>query len=301
MEFFRNILDARPRIEKTIQKYGYATEHNYHWYQYCSADRKGKSDGILALSADGSALLTQENDRINYVFSEPLANGDRRQEILEEYLEYVFAKTDVKKVSLELNTGLRKKLLANLPSHLRASATNYTLEWPVMNLEKFDLALPGGHFKHIRNARSKFYREHKVEIKDARQVEKKELEKIVDDWKKQRGAKDRTWSDRYYNMIENGFAGTQGGRAMVVDGEIHGFNAGWLIPNSQRYYGAVGLHDYSYADLGLMIYLEDLEWMKKQGFKEADMGGGEKALTNFKNQFNPESFYKTHVFSVVRK
>jgi len=31
------------------------------------------------------------------------------------------------------------------------------------------------------------------------------------------------------------------------------------------------------------------------------MGGGEKALTEFKNKFHPVAHYKTHIFSVVKQ
>lgn len=74
-----------------------------------------------------------------------------------------------------------------------------------------------------------------------------------------------------------------------------------MIPNSNTFYGAIGLHNYSYVGLGDVLYLEDLSWLKSQGIREANMGGGESGLTAFKEKFHPKYSYKTHIFSIMRK
>lgn len=94
----------------------------------------------------------------------------------------------------------------------------------------------------------------------------------------------------------------EGRRVLIVDGRVVGLNAGWKIPNSARFYGAIGLHDYSLPDLGAILYLEDLIWMKEQGYKEADTGGSDTTLLKFKSQFGrAASQYKTHIFSITKK
>ncbi len=123
---------------------------------------------------------------------------------------------------------------------------------------------------------------------------------IIEEWRKKRGAHDRAYFFPYHNFIDGNFKGAAEARVFVVDGKAVGINAGWMIPNTRRFYGAVGIHNYSLPDLGDMLYLEDLMWLKKHNYKEADMGGGESALTNFKIKFQPKSFYKTHSFSVVK-
>jgi hypothetical protein len=105
----------------------------------------------------------------------------------------------------------------------------------------------------------------------------------------------------YHHAIDGNFEGMDEARVFMVDGSAAGINAGWMIPNSDRFYGAVGVHDYSVDDLGAALYLEDLVWLKGHGYHEADMGGSEKSLLAFKNKFSPESFYKNDVFSVVKK
>ena len=34
MQFYEDMIAERPRIERAIQKYGWAAEHNFGWYQY---------------------------------------------------------------------------------------------------------------------------------------------------------------------------------------------------------------------------------------------------------------------------
>ena len=148
----------------------------------------------------------------------------------------------------------------------------------------------------------KFYREHQVSICDAKNYgDRDSLHAVVDNWKKRRGGHDRGMTGVYHHVIDGGFEGMDEARVFVVDGKEAGFNAGFMIPNSDRFYGAIGIHDYSVDDLGTMLYLEDLMWLKNHGYHEADMGGSEKPLLAFKNKFSPDSFYKNDIFSVVKR
>lgn len=124
---------------------------------------------------------------------------------------------------------------------------------------------------------------------------------MVFDWKKARTAGDKAYYEEYINIIDGNFKGTDTARIFVVDGKPAGMNAGWMIPNSERFYGAIGLHDYSWPELGDMLYLEDLEYLKSHGYGEVDMAGSWHGLLDFKKKFLPESYYKTHVFCVAKK
>ncbi len=301
MEFYENPVEARQLIEETIKRFGYAPEHHFDWWQFCADPKKGERN-VFAAGGQGDGLLTVAEEGSTLVFSSPIAPPERRKAILIEYLESVLEQPDVKKVWLELETPLRKEFLKALPEKFKANLINYTLTWPVYNLKTFDPALPGGHFKYLRKEKHKFYRDHVISIADAKQFgDKQSLHDIVDVWRKRRGARDRAFYARYHNVIGGNFAGTAEARVFLVNGKPMGFNAGWRIPNRERFYGAVGIHNYEVPGLGLMLYLEDLEWLKARGYGEADMAGGEAALTAFKNEFLPESYYQTHVFSVVRK
>ena len=299
MDFYSDIEKARPRIEESIKKFGYAPEHAvYHFF----FSREKMEKLVFAHFADGAGLFIFQGDEAWRVFSEPIAPVERRAPILTEFLAHVFADMRIKKVWLELYGKTRRDVLSALPQHLRANATSYTLYWPVFDLTAFDTGLSGGRFKDLRNARSKFYREHRVEVVDARTVDKNLLHAIPDMWKKMRRAHDRTYTEVFHNYIESGFKGAAFARTLIVDGHAAGINAGWPVPNNaSTYYAAIGLHDYSFKDLGDMLNLEDFVFLKRAGYAYADFAGGEKALTNYKLKFGEAETYASFVFSVVRR
>ncbi len=301
MIFFDDVIAERPRIEEAIRKFGYAPEHNFDWYRFYTDD--GERD-VFAAGDHGEGLLTMTSDGEARVFSGPVASPGRRVFLLAEYIGQIFREMpDIKKVWLELETSLRKELLRALPERAHANPINYTLVWPVMNMKTFDITLPGKHYKFLRKERNGFYRDHTVTVADAKKFEdKKSLRAIIDVWKKKRKVHDRAYCAEYYHVIDGNFEGTSTARVFIVDGKAVGINAGWMIPNSDRFYGAIGIHDYSMPNLGAMLYLEDLAWLKSHGYGEVDMGGVEEGGgLEFKKEFMPESFYKTHVFSVVRR
>jgi hypothetical protein len=253
---------------------------------------------------NGEGLLTiEERDKKRItVFSSPIASPSRRAKIIIEYLEKIFELLEIEKVIFELESFLYKEVLGGLPKNLKARAINYTLTWPVYNLKNLDASLAGGHWKTLRKAKNKFYENYLVSVADAKTYQDKEsLRLIINEWRKKRGGSDRSHFSAYNNFIEGDFRGADEARVFIVNNKAVGINAGWLIPNSNRFYGALGIHNYSLPDLGDVLYLEDLLWLKEHGYKEADMGGGEGALTSFKSKFYPESFYKTNIFSVVKK
>lgn len=298
MTFFEDQTIYKTRAQGAIEQYGYAPEHNFDWY-ICNTEPEQQA--VVVEWPDGTQLLTHKEKKEWYLFSEPLVPIQNAGHRIAEFTEVVFESSDIQKVVLELRTQTRKAVLDTLPKTLRASAINYSMTWPVMNMEKFDPILPGGHWKHIRNARNKFYREHRVEIVDAQNVPREELYGLIDRWRKKRNGHDRAYYHHYKNIIDSHFKPTTHAHSMIVDGHVVGLNAGWPIPNTNQYYAAIGIHDYSSPDLGIMLYLADLEFFKKEGMKIVDMAGGEKALTMFKNQFLPESWYKTFVFSIVKR
>ena len=298
MQFLSDVEKKHDIIQASIDKYGYAPEHNFDWY-LCNTEPN--QIAVVAFWPDGELLLTHKEKKEWYVFSEPVMPVRDAGTRIAEFASRVFEDVEIKKIVFELRAETRRAALNALPKTLRACAINYTLVWPVMNMKSFDPALPGKHWKHIRNARNAFYRDHKVEVFGAKTREKEELHALIDAWKKTRPAHDRAYTHTFHHLIDYSFRGTSEARAFVVDGRLRGLNAGWKIPNSDLYYGSVGIHDYFHRDLGLILYLDDLVWLKERGYSETDMGGGEGALTAFKNQIFPERWYKTFVFSIVRR
>ncbi len=301
MIFFNNTLSEQLRIEKAIEKYGYVPEHNFWWYQY---QQEKKSKNVFVEFEDGMGLLTIEEKDIKKcsVFVSPIAPLQSRVYIILKYLDYVFQSKDIEKVTFELEDELYKKLINALPDNLKARRINYSFTWPIYNITKFESSLPGKHWKTLRKTKNNFYQNHSVIVSDAKEYkDKKALHFIIDEWKNKRGRNDKAHVALYHNFIDENFKGATEARVLIIDGKACGINVGWMIPNSNRFYGALGIHDYSVPGLGDILYLEDLMWLKVHGYKEANMGGGEAALTNFKNKFQPESSYKTRIFSIVKK
>lgn len=299
MKLYTDVATFLPLIEESIKKFGYAAEHNADHYLYDGVDHKKT---VLAGFPDGSALLAFRDPQSWSVFSEPVAPPERRATTLVEFTIEVLKKDPgVKKVAFELHGPTRREFLKALPPTLRPCRINFTLTWPVFDLAVFDPKLPGGFYKDLRNALNKFYREHSVEVVDAQAVEKRALHIVVDSWKDRRPPRDRVQPKLYHAYIKNDFRGTTSARVLKVDNRIVGINAGWDIPNSSSYYAAIGLHDYSLKDLGDIMYLEDLTFLKKAGYANVDMGGSWRSAIAYKLKFGPAKTYKSFVFSVVRK
>lgn len=299
LKFYDDINKSQELIENSIKKYGYAPEHNFYWYKdYIDDDE----NGIFVANKKGEGILAMNSDDESRVFSSPVAPINKGVELLIEYIELSFKNKNIKKIWIELETPLRLKFLRVLGNKFKCNPINYSLIWPIMNMKTFDLSLPGKHFKFLRKERNKFYQNHKVEVFNAKEFKDKDsLLLIIENWKKNRMVHDRAYTVEYRNIINDNFKGTTAARVFVVDGKAVGINAGWMIPNSDTFYGSVGLHDYSLPYLGQMLFLEDITFLKNNNFGLVNMGGGEKKLTKFKDEFLPESYYKTHLFSVVRK
>jgi len=302
LRFFEDTVADQSQVEALIKKFGWTAEHNYYWYQYYQHYYEPAQKNIF-VEGDHGALFTAYDtvDKNYFVVFDPAAAQEQRAPLLVEYIDWIFSNTSAEKVWFQLELPTRKELIRALPEKYRCCRIYYTLTWPIYDLQKFDPTLPGGHFKALRKEMHKFYREHQVTLQDARTFEDRaSLHAIVDNWKKTRTHHDMAMTGVYHDLIDAGFKGMDEARVFIVDGQPAGFNAGWKIPNSDRFYGGVGIHNYSVDNLGTMLYLEDLVWLKERGYPEADMGGTEKSALPFKKKFGPVAFYKSSIFSVVK-
>lgn len=304
MEIIEDPKIFKPLVGKAIEKFGFAPEHNTDWWLF---NVESTEKAIYFSWPDGTGLTTQ---RANlpaggewYTFSEPLCPSEMAARRVVEFTQYVLSDFPaITEVVVEVLTKTSNELLSLLPANLIGEDIYYQPVWPVMNLDKFDPTLPGSHFKGVRNAKSKFTREHRLEVVDAYLIAKEKLYRLIDDWAKHRKALDDPLSTAYHNLVAGEFCGCDTARVLVVDGEPAGINAGWRIVNSERFYHSVGIHDYSIREFGLILYLENLEWMKNAGYKTADMGGSEAGDSLFfKDRFLPETHYTTDMFSIVHR
>lgn len=272
MKIYDNIEAERDRIEASIKKYGWTSDHNLGWWLMCPYKDTGKP--VFVQFDDGSGLLTYKYSDEWSVWSDPLTDKGLAAERINEFASLVLNE-QIKEVwcvdvSEEIYPALKKE------SRFKLSGIDYSLFWPVLDMKKFEPDLSGGNFKEMRNAKNKFYREHEVQVVNAVDVAKSDLHKIVDDWKKRVSRRSDIYDLKYHKAIDDDFKGFATARVLVVDGKPAGFNAGYEVPNHPgRFAGVIGLHDYSLKDLGTILWLEDLGWIKNAGYKELDMQGSE--------------------------
>ena len=118
----------------------------------------------------------------------------KKQEELKEFLDYAFS-NNAKKVWCEFKTDFRKKVINALKdSNHKVNKINYTLVWPVFDMKQWNGdKMEGKDWKDIRYYWNKFFKEHKVEFVDLKDVTKEELKDLVKKWKESRNNKDKTF------------------------------------------------------------------------------------------------------------
>ncbi len=273
--FYQNTEAERERIAPAIENYGHTSDHNLDWWACAIITREGVP--VFAAWPDGMGILAHRYPCMWRIWSDPLCTAEEMAQRVGEFAEKVFRDPAVAAlwcddISDAVYPALQQR------GTLKLDDIFYSLKWLVMDMAAYDPALPGGRYRELRNARNKFYREHAVEIIDAGTANKKGLQRIVDEWKKlcSEPRKEDVYDLRYRLAIERGFRGFTTARVFVVDGVPRGVNAGYEVPNKpKRFAGIVGIHDYSLKDLGTGLWLEDLEWIKRAGYRELDMQGSE--------------------------
>ena len=301
IRFFDDIEQERYRIQSCISKYGWTSDHNLDWFADSIIGEDGKP--VFVEFSDGTGLLAHKYPDKWRIWSDPLSEKNIAAQKIYELAKLILA-GDIKEFWCDdVSDGIYPEL-QKLKS-LKLNDVYYSLYWPVLEMAKYSPTLLGGHFKDTRNARNKFYREHKVEILKTSDLAQDKLLKIVDDWlevvtKKQ---KEDVYDLRYRLSIKNNFRGFTTARVMVVEGRPVGFNAGYEVPNCPgRFTSVIGLHDYSIKDLGVALYLEDLDWVKNAGYKEFDLQGTEYEWElKVKTQYGAVIERKTDTFSITKK
>lgn len=299
MKIIENSLGERESIESIINKYGYTPDHNFDWLMYCSDEGKPN----VALWDEGAVWFCKNSDKKECtIVSDPIAPPEIHQRLLEDLVKHLFGSGINRLLFLDVRTKVHSFCQTG---EMGRYTFYYDIDWPVVNMDLFDPRLPGGKFKDIRNALNKFNREHRVEVKTVDTVDKKDLHGIVDRWTDNRtkAGIEELYPVRYHNMIDGSFRETKSARVMLVDGKAVGFNAGWETPNTTgEWSAAVGTHDFSVKDLGVALLMEDLEWIKKAGYKTCDLEGSDPPALRFKTQFFSKfDTYKTYTFWLNKK
>jgi len=283
-----------------IKKFGYRPEH--HLYLYLYDVDPGYELTYFDFDEDGGIVLHRKEKRW-YIIDEPLALPEKKAVLFLEVLKYIFSKQPslYPQISIEKWTkGFRDEVSKILPSSYRMIRPNTVYYSPIINLEKFDETLAGGHMKGLRYVRNHFLKNYKIEIKDAREAPTDEILRLLKIWTKMRTAHDKVWAPDYVKFIQDGFPECVIKRVVYTNGTLRGLSVGWKIPNSEGYYIYIDIHDYSDEYIGEFVSLDHILETKKMGFKYLDFGGSDKGLLNFKKKFHPEYVYKTYNFTIKR-
>ncbi|MGV8171241.1 MAG: GNAT family N-acetyltransferase [Candidatus Woesearchaeota archaeon] len=294
---------ARAKINEMFSRYGCAAEHTYTCYVHTIKSVDPNATPYILVGEDDTGVLASYEPKNNEyrLFTEILAPTDKKADLLKQFLDNIYS-LDVKpkKIWLELETETRRSVIRRLKdTAYRCNDINYTLIWPVFEMDKWDGDLmQGGEWKDLRYYWNKFFRDHKVEFLTADKVDKDELKNLVYDWKKNRTTGDIAYVDYYIKAIEHDFDGYDVTRIMVVDGKIAAITAGFET-RPGYYYSSIGLYDVNLPRCNDIANLDDLINLKKLGYKAVDFGGIEKSKLDFKKKFRPTRYYKTHVFSIV--
>jgi hypothetical protein len=288
--------------ENSINKWGHCDEHNFS--HFLSLGTSAKIPVFVSFSSSmGILALKSKTGKIWYVVREVLAPKEKKADLFLEFAEYIIANLGIEKIQVEFEEEFRNELLQKLENtDLRAYAVNYHLDWPLFDMEKWDGdTMQGRDWKKLRNIKNKFYREHKIEAKNPADVDKKELKRIVSEWKSKRNADDFAYTHEYMDVVENRFNGFDEVRILFIDDRPRAITAGWKVPNSNQYYSSLGIFDYSFDRLGEIANLDDLTYLKAKGYKVVNFGGSDSDLLEFKKKFRPHSQYRTYTFSIARK
>lgn len=300
MKIYEDIETERDRIEACIQKYGWTSDHNLDWFMVCANNESGRP--VFVEFDDGTGLLTHKYDSEWRIWSDPLCPKEISLNKISEFAESVIS-GNIKQIWCDdVSENIYNELKKN--SNLEPREIYYSLFWPILNMHKYDPNLPGGNFKEMRNGKNKLYREHKVEIVDATHINAIDLHKIVDAWKQKISLREDAgdiYDLKYHKIIDKNFKGFKTARALIIDGKTVGFNAGYEVTNHPgRFAGIIGIHDYSLNDLGTMLWLEDLEWIKLNGYKKLDMQGSDDGGLKLKLRFGAQVERKTDTFSISK-
>jgi len=297
-----DVIRYKKKIKRSMKKYGNFAEHNFLHYMNCETSR---DKNVFFDYGNDKGLLMQYDKKNNVWELFPcgiLAPKSERLELLLKTAKYVLKNKKAKKLTVEVPEDIRKSIILKLkiPNSLRICTYTEILYWPVFNMNTWDPKLKGNRMKKLRNIRNRFYKKYRVRIKDSRKVPIEKLKNIFQNWIKKRSMNDTVDKEYYLNLIDNNFKGADMARTLYVDGKPATITAGWKIPNSKDYYSAIGIVDYSYPGLGEIANIDDLNRLKRKGFKYVDFGGSDKRLLTFKKKFKPEKIYKTYIFSIVK-
>ncbi|MBI2134394.1 hypothetical protein HYU09_00240 [Candidatus Woesearchaeota archaeon] len=295
MQLIFDIAGKKKLIEDSIGKYGHGVEHNY--WNLRHLDGKGTKSAFF--EHGGMGVMCFNRAGTWEMLPGILAPEEKKPEVLEKFLDYLFADSNTRKIFVAVPKEHRDKIKNirkyKIPEHCR------TFYFPVYNLKDWDAAIPGKKWKKLRNLRNNLYSSHKVEFVPCGDTDQVELRKILHSWKKNRNSADSLWQEQFYdNILESNFEGIENARSLLVDGIPCTISGGWKIPGSNDYYSALGLLNYKFDGIGEAAVMEEFSLLRKKGYGHVNFGQSDKSLLDFKKKFYPERIEEEVLFSVSK-
>ncbi|GIU69962.1 MAG: hypothetical protein KatS3mg002_1198 [Candidatus Woesearchaeota archaeon] len=283
-------------IESSIKAYGSDAEHNYFYF---SAQESKDSKPVFAFFGENKGLLLVDFLNGNWkLLASPLADESEHPQMILEFLENVKPKSLLVETTMELRKRLLK-LLKNTNIKIGNIRDRYIK--PIIYLDDWDPELKGSDLSNIRKAKNRLYRRHTIELVNPKDANIAEMKQLVLDWKKNRTAGDRAYYHDYINYFAQGFPDAVASLILKIDGKICGIASGWMIPNSEKVYFAINLHNYSLPDMGDFLTVLFLNELKAKGFKYLDFGSSDEKLLQYKKKFRPREFIETACYYISVK
>lgn len=317
MIFFEDLRDEKVKkiIEDTIQKNGFAPEHNY--FELLSYETK-YSKPIFVYFGDNKGLFAVDYEDIWQVLSEILAPENERADFFLLFAEYLFKKKSmedkkIKKIMIECPFSLRKELIKKVKKINENCSEDKTEKkivigkvvehyyTPMIDIKGWDTELQGAELSKLRKTKNRFLRNYTVEIiknEDVRNVPSIEIKNMILEWKKNRKARDRAAYEQYISFVNNGFMGSEVVLLLKINGKVTGLASAYKIPNSNALYYNISLHDYSIPELGDFLTILFFDELKTRGYELINFGSSDERLLRYKNKFKPVSVYDSALFYV---
>jgi hypothetical protein len=285
-------------IERLISEKGHSCDHNY-WH-YANMKEEGVNP-VMYIDDNNNALpaLYYEGDDDYEQLSDALAPKEKTKQLIYKFADTVF-RNRANKFFISTSPELRKEIQKD--KRFLTSKVLRSFESPVFNLNNLDFSLPGKDWKKVRNHINHLTKNHKIEVRDCRDIEKEKLLTVINEWSKARKSLvSKAWKPYFENFVKNNFQGCKITRCVIVDSQPCSIAAGWEIPNKNIYYSSIGIHNYKYNGLGEFAYIDELKELKRNNYSLIDLGGSEKRFFDFKKKFIPERTYSALFYWIKKK
>ena len=267
MRIVTDVNSFMEQVDKSIKMYGNFPENNF--YHYINSQEDWIRNAVIDFGRNRIILASYEDD-IWKIFPEGvLCSKEEKVRLISEFCDFFLVKKGCNKVMIELQEDNYKELKFQIEKgsdgwdSVKIDSIEDTYYCPVVDLNLWNSKLEGSGMYELRKIKNNFCKKYSLKVSDAAKLKKEYLLTLLDEWRKNRKAKDEACIEEYKKFIETGFKGTDYAICILVDGKPHSLIAGWKIPNTENFYMGISLHNYKSAGIGEVSYIEFLNELKQ--------------------------------------